>query len=372
MHLIRIIFIVLIFNIGLTSCHSQKWIKANHSEIVYWGRVDHSKPKSPSFSYPGVTIKAQFTGTSIKAWIESIDVGHKNYFYVIIDDNDPIKIEILPEEQIYLLGSNLKDTSHTIELIKLTESFVGKVKFKGFLLDSKRKIEPLKTQETKEIEFIGNSISCGYGNEVSLNSNPNTGFHAINENNYKAWGYITARNLGLKYTCNSYSGKGIYRNYGGDTTETIPLIYDRIFPDDTFSIKYDFEKTHPDIIVLNLGTNDFAKDPNIILPKGKFQKAYKDFLMRLKNYHPNTTIICAVGTLMSDNYPEGAQHLTKIRTYINEVIDSLNGTESKKIYYFEMEPQSAPYGEDWHPSSATHERMASELTTFIRDNNLNR
>jgi hypothetical protein len=36
------------------------------------------------------------------------------------------------------------------------------------------------------------------------------------------------------------------------------------------------------------------------------------------------------------------------------------------VHYLAFTPQTAPYGEDWHPSAATHEAMATRLTEFIR------
>ena len=103
---------------------------------------------------------------------------------------------------------------HTVQLFKRTESFVGVTRFYGFeLMGFKAAAEVEKP--TKKLLIIGDSFSCGYGNDVELSAeqNPEIGFHAKNENNYLAYGAVAARKLGFQYQCIAYSGRGMYRNF---------------------------------------------------------------------------------------------------------------------------------------------------------------
>src|SRR5690554_1850406 len=102
-----------------------------------------------------------------------------------------------------------------------------------------------------EIEFIGNSITCGYGNESSQNP-PKSGFTSVNENNYMAWGAIAARELQAQYSCVAYSGRGLYQNNDGSTAGTLPKIYDQVIADNA-TVTWDNTRYVPDIIVINLG-----------------------------------------------------------------------------------------------------------------------
>lgn len=352
--------------------NAQVNVDPDHPNIVYWGRVDFTNPKTPAFALPGVTIRAKFTGTSLSAKIQD-DALHgattTNYFYSIIDGGTPKKLEALKGNNTYALATGLTAGSHTVELIKLTEANVGKMTFLGFVLETGAKLEPLLNEPSCHIEFIGNSITCGYGNEVSIaappTGNPTTGFTSINENNYKAWGYVTARKLGMKYNAVSYSGRGLYRNNDASTTGVLPSIYDRIFPDNASAPTWDHASQHPNCIVIDLGTNDFAPDPAQPLDQTAFETAYVNFVKKLKGYHPDATIILAVGVMMSDGYPVGANQWTRIRTYVKNAVNTLTTGGTLNVHYFEMEPQSAPYGEDWHPSEATHNTMATGLATFI-------
>ena len=351
---------------------AQNNVDADNPNIDYWGRIDFTDPKAPTFAFAGVTIRAKFTGTSLTAKIKD-DALHgpttTNYFYQIIDGGTPKKFEALAGTHNYTLATGLDAGTHTIELIKLTEASVGTSAFLGFVLDTAATLQPLTEEPSCHIEFIGNSITCGYGNEISVAAppvgDPNTGFHSVNENNYKAWGYVAARQLGMKYSTVSYSGRGIYRNYDASTSGTLPQIYDRIFPDHTNRPAWDHSQQHPHYIVINLGTNDFAQDPAIPLNQATFESTYVDFVKKLKGYHPNATIILAVGVMMSDGYPTGAQHWTKIRAYVKNIVHTLSTSGLSAVHYFEMTPQAAPYGEDWHPTEATHNRMGTSLATFI-------
>ncbi|MDR1761996.1 MAG: GDSL-type esterase/lipase family protein, partial [Bacteroidales bacterium] len=171
--------------------------------------------------------------------------------------------------------------------------------------------------------------------------------------------------------CIAYSGRGLFQNNTGSTEGTTPEIYDRIFPDSTQLLwtAADRENFSPHYIVINLGSNDFYAETTLgskyYVERSKFINAYIDFVTKLRNYYPHATIICTVGVVMSDNHPEGAQQWTRIQEYVQAVRNHFTENGDNKILYLKFEPHSAPYGEDWHPSIATHKQMAETLTQFI-------
>ncbi|MFN8438221.1 MAG: polysaccharide deacetylase family protein [Cytophagales bacterium] len=354
------------------TANAQVEVSADDAKINYWGRVDFTNTKAPAFEFPGVTIKAKFTGTSIKATLNDFAAhgsSTTNYYYKIIDGGTPVKFEALKGTNSYTLASGLTSTdTHTVEIIKLTEANVGRTAFLGFTLDAGASLVSF-ANPTCRIEFIGNSITCGYGNDTSIaappSGNPSSGFTSKHENNYKAWGYVAARKLGMQYSAVSYSGRGLYRNNDASTAGVLPSIYDRIYPDNSSLPTWSHTAYRLNYIVIDLGTNDFYPDPTNPLSQTAFESAYVNFVKKLKSYHPNASIILAVGVMMSDSYPAGANQWTRIRTYVKNAISTLTTEGYNNVYYFEMDPQSAPYGEDWHPSAATHSTMGNNLATFI-------
>lgn len=346
-------------------------VNASDAKIQYAGRINDKDPDHVKFSFPGVTIRAKFEGTAIDALLTEHGSGGTtttNYFNVIIDNDTTFTLKLLKTQAIYELARELKDTIHTIELFKRTESSVGSVTFNGFQLESGKSLLTPDALPEHKIEFIGNSITCGYGNEVSTTDPNSFHFTSVNENNYKAWGAITARNVNAQYSCVAYSGRGMYMNNTGSTTNTLPKIYDHIIADDASNL-WDHTRYTPDIIVINLGTNDFAAEASgyATLDSAKYVSTYIDFITKLRGYYPTAKIICAVGVMMSDYYPVGAKHWTRIQRYVNGLVSYKKTNGDKQVYYLKMNPQSSPYGEDWHPTAKTQNDMANTLTTYINN-----
>jgi lysophospholipase L1-like esterase len=358
----------------MSSCYQvdgQGMVQCNASDpnIQYSGRVYNTGADNIVFAYPGVSIKARFLGTAINAVLKDYSSGGPaatNYFNVIIDGGKPTILKLNADQTMYPLANGLKDSIHTVELFKRTEAFNGKVAFKGFQLNKGAKLVPPAPLLSRRIEFIGDSQVCGYGNESAGNP-PTDGFTSINENNYTAWGAVTARNLNAQYSCIAYSGRGLYRNFSGSTKGVVPELYDQVIPDDA-SLTWDHHKFTPDVIVVNLGTNDYSAEATN--PDYKVGQAYTDayhaLLSKLRVYYPNAAMICHIGVMMNDQYPEGAKAWTRIQTDIKAIVAAKNKSGDEKIYYYKSDPQKAPFGEDYHPTAATHAAVANGLTNFIK------
>jgi hypothetical protein len=347
---------------------SQNQIDADNPLIKYTGRVDFSNPKAPRFAWSGVSIKAAFKGSVCQILLNDYASGtdatggkHTNYFNLIIDNKRVQVLKCNPGKQIYTVDS-LSNSNHTIEIFKRTEALIGEVEFKGFILDKGKKLFELPASpQTRRMEFIGNSITCGYGNE---GPNAECKFSGATENAYMAYGAITARNLNAEYVAVPFSGKGLTRNYGGSPEETMPMLYDRILaanPD----LKWDFKKYIPDVVCINLGTNDFSQsNPDSVL----FVGTYIKFIGTIRSNYPNASIICLTGSMMSDSYPQGMKSLSTLKNYLKAVTGYLNAKGDNKVYTFDMSGQgSLGIGCDWHPSVKQHEKNAAELTAFVKE-----
>lgn len=365
-------YVLLIMAAIFTGCEDDSYGPTSKF-ISYIGRVDKSNPNFVSFAYPGVSIHTRFRGQSITARFKDLaEQGMHNTFYCIIDNGEPQKIVLNEGQYEYTLASRLKDTVHTVELIKLTESFVGEVNFFGFFVGDKNSDAFLiyaKQLPTLKMEFVGNSLTCGYGNELS-SMIPKAGFSPLNENNYYAYGAITARELNAQYVCTAYSGKGVCRNYEGDTENTIPQFYGKTIATKADS-KWDINEYTPDILVLNIGTNDFQAEgtTKVRVDSIQFTAEYTAFLHRMRGYYPNAEIICAIGPAVHDNMEFYPNQLTRYSQCVLTAIKNAGGEENH-IHYFETKPQEGPFGEDYHPTIDTHKRMANELVSFIIENKL--
>jgi lysophospholipase L1-like esterase len=345
-------------------------IDADDSYIQYVGRVDFTDPKAPSFSYPGVQILARFEGSSVGAIIA--DTGDKDFFNVSIDGKEPTVIQTARGSKTILLAKGLAKGAHTVSIYKRTESNCGAATFGGFVLDARKRLLKPQPLSERRMEFVGDSITCGYGNMISTDHPENAHFTPVNENNALSWGALTAKALDAQFMSTSYSGRGMFRNLDGSEAGTLPRLYRVVYADQPGRAAWNPEAYHPDVIVINLGTNDYGSELTMKDLDGdqfdaRFAAAYRAFIADLRIFHgAEAIIVCAVGPMMSDYYPPGKRSWSRIRTVVRYIVDDLNEKGDAKVFYLEFEPQSGPYGEDWHPSLDTHGQMAEAAVELIQ------
>lgn len=373
--MIRKIYLIGCLLALVTGCRADEIKKALHFvpienvQKTLTGRCEWKK-EYISFSNSGSSIGLPAPAKEFYIWIEetSTDALNANWFVVLSDYKETGKIQLKPGKHMYSITA--PENSY-VELVKATEAHVGEVRIYGLQLYKPYVTPEFVMMERENIQFIGNSITCGYGNMVSIETapagNPLTGFHTQNENAYLSYAMQTARNLNAAPTLVSFSGKGMYRNFGGDTTETLPKLYDRIHLQRKNSALWDHTHHAPDIIVINLGTNDyFGESQNKPLNDSVFVQTYIQFVTKLVKLYPNGKIICVGSPMLTDAWPAGKMCWTRLNTSIQKVQEHFREKGHKQFYTFLFTPQSAPYGEDYHPSLATHIKMAGELTTFIQ------
>jgi lysophospholipase L1-like esterase len=343
---------------------------ANDPRIVYTGRVDMSRPESPSFGFPGVEIAARFEGTAVD--IKLGDTGDRDYFNVTIDGGAPMVLHAGARIKVYPIARDLKPGVHEIRLYKRTEGNCGTAIFKGFGLDEGKSLADAPAISARAMEFIGDSITCGYGNMVSTNDPNNAHFNPANENSAAAWGYLTAQAFGARFVSTSYSGRGLFRNNTGSDAGTLPKLYRAIYPDSPEKVAWDPARYKPDVIVINLGTNDYSSllvktDLQIDDFDQAYVKTYRAFLADLRSiYGKGAKIICSVGPMMSDGYPQGMNCWSRIQKNVSGLVSELQAAGDKNISYLCLNPQSPPYGEDWHPSAATQANMAQQAIAAVK------
>lgn len=201
-------------------------IPASNPFIEYTSRIDFTNKNAPMFSYSEVSIRANFTGTSIGVIMDD-NVG-KNYYQIVLDGQLLDTLHVTTGKKIYMLAQSLTDSVHEIEIFKRTEQEFGKTTFYGFVIDHGDSLIAIINKRTKLFEYIGNSITCGYGNE-GLNGQT---FGPTTENYYMTYTAITSRNFNARHLAVCKSGIGVYRNYNGPAEENADCMsnyYTRIF-----------------------------------------------------------------------------------------------------------------------------------------------
>src|SRR5690606_13457961 len=150
-------------------------------------------------------------------------------------------------------------------------------------------------------EFIGDSITAGYGNELSVDDPTDHGYTTRNSNARRAYGAIAARRLNAEYVAVAASGRGVSRNYADEPGTLVPELHERTLPDEASPL-WDHSRYQPHVSVLNLGTNDYST-PGV--DRELFRERYQQFLTVLRQRYPLTTLIVTVGPMLNDDYPPG-------------------------------------------------------------------
>ena len=344
-----ILFSAIGFAQGLSVSHQDK-------KISYEGRIIINQDAA-ELMWPGTSVTIHFKGTTLSGEFKDSDTS--NYYNVIIDNKSIHKIHFDKERKKYLLADHLPFAEHTVQVFKRTEWDKGSTLFYGFQLDDKALLLNAPEKPKRKIEFFGNSITCGYSIEDYVNDSPD-GFY---ENNYDAYGAITARHFHAQYHCTSKSGIGIMVSW---FPLIMPEMYDRLNPNDSSS-KWDFSKYIPDVVVINLFQNDawIVEMPENDQFKNKFGtkkpdenfivESYKNFVQTIRNKYPNAQIICMLGNM------DITQKNSPWPSYVQKAVKEIN---DKKIYSLFV-----PYKEtQGHPKTAEQKTMADALIKFIEEN----
>jgi|LakMenEpi03Aug12_release.lakeMendotaPanAssembly.Ray.scaffolds.fasta_scaffold87104_5 hypothetical protein len=352
----QVLLSLLILAPKITSAQ-KKGILFNDPKIQYEGRIAFSD-STACINWSGSSISLNFRGAEISAILKDADTA--NYYNVILDGKVISKIQLDTVKKNYILASDLSKGKHKIQLYKRTEWGKGQTFFYGFEINEIDKILSKSKPKKKKMEFYGDSITCGYGNEDNTGKDSRTGHF---ENHYLTFGATTARHFDAQFSCIATSGIGIMVSW---FPTTMPDIYDLTNPYDK-KTKWDFNNYTPDIVVINLFQNDswivnLPKNEEFIKKFGGQKpnedfivKSYQNFVKSIREKYPNTSIICVLGSM--DATKEGS----KWPDYVRKAVTNL---EDKKIYTHFFPYKNTP----GHPKVSEQQAMADSLIAFIDQN----
>ena len=357
-------------------------VKPTDVNLRYQGRWDTRDDAGPRCAYSACGVIFRFAGTGAAARVKEDWYGHhQDQLQVFVDGKPTSIVKLQPGESTATLAENLPPGEHTLELYKRTEPLVGTLQLQAILLPADAKLLPPSASSASapstmpqpaspsappapaspvspsphRIEVIGDSISCGYGNE---GKDQNEHFAADTENACESYGFLTARRFAAEYVCVAWSGKKMWPD------NTVGEFYDRALPGDPASA-WDFSRWTPDVVVVNLATNDFggAANPD----RAGWTGAYQAFVQRVRQRYPNADIYLATGSMMTDTWPPQRNALSTAKAYLDQVVANLRQRGDTHLHRIDFAPQDPAngLGSDWHPSVKTHHLMADQLTAAL-------
>lgn len=323
-------------------------VAADNPLLLYSGRRDDAKPGEVRLGYSGARVRIAFEGEALGLRMES---AKPNWVDVFIDGKrtDKIKVEGSYADVAAGLGKGI----HTAEIVKATEGSVGPVTFKGFNLPEGGKAVEWPAKQTRKIEFIGDSITCGYGIEAN---DPHLHFTPETENFCDAYAWRATRALNADYLVVARSGIGMLRNYNGPvdgSPDNMPAIYNRTLFHEPASA-WDPARFVPDVVCVNLGTNDFSTagaNPE------KYAAAYSAFLDMLLGRYPAARVVLLIGPM---------QNSQQVKDILAQVAEAANKNHVGRVSFFELSKQGGRgFGADYHPSREQAKINGAELAGYL-------
>jgi lysophospholipase L1-like esterase len=294
-------------------------------------------------------LTTTFEGTGLSVTFEA--ANSTTDYEVIVDGQRLVanKIELVSGEKTYPVVTGLPAGQHTATVHRRTEASTGAVVFKGFSVTGGALV-PTPSPFAHRIEFVGDSITCGYGTECKTATEA---FSTKTENHWLTFGAGASRLLAADGHFISWSGKGMVNNYGNDQSPRMPELFPRTYGAEATPL-WDFAAWKPEVVVINLGTNDWNGGIDTATEIESFKTAYRAFIDQLAVRYPGV-VVFGIG-----NAIVGKSHTEAVKTV-------MEGYASPSRRYLLFSVKSAEGSGCYHPSAATHARWADELAAAIQD-----
>ena len=245
---------------------------------------------------------------------------HKARFAIYKNDELIFDETVTESEKTYYISLDGYETDSVIRIIKLSEAQYSAMGIGEIEVYGKTKIVPTQEKNLK-IEFIGDSITCGYGTDAD---DATGNFSTATENFTKTYAYLTAEKLNADYSAVCFSGFGVYSGYTSNgvrnATDLVPLHYETsCYLYGGRRTVWDFNEFQSDIIVINLGTNDASYCGSSLSGRQEFTRKYTEFIRQVRSCNPYAYIMCILGDMNNTMY---SCIETAVSNYINETGDN--------------------------------------------------
>lgn len=336
--------------------------------------------------WTGSAIELQVTGSELWVEVESDYDIYEPWISILIN-GVPVSRQMVTAGRYWICAFRgmSEDTVKNVRIVKDVQAMSADsgCSLQFHALKSDGTFLPLEEKPYK-IEFIGDSITSGEG-AIGARAEEDwipMWFSAIH--NYT---YMTAEAMNADYRVISQSGWGVLTSWDNNPNNNIPDYYEQVCGLLTgeknqalgAGDQHDFESWQPDVVVINLGSNDGGafqtpgwRDP----VSGKVHKqrlnddgsyheddlaAFEDavdrFLVKLRKTNPKAQLVWAYGMLGFPMMPA-----------IYRAVDGYTKrTGDRKVSVLQLpDTTEETIGARTHPGELSHRRAAETLTGYLQ------
>lgn len=288
-------------------------------------------------------IEVAINGTALTAEIEA---NTNVYLCVYVDGAAEYeRIALTGGKKTYTLASGLEQGFHTVRVVKSSEIYDGQIRIISL---SSEGFYTAPEKSNFRIEFIGDSITAGYG-ALGATGAPRT---VENSDACSSYAYYTAQKLGVDYSTVAIQGICVKANMWIE--DCMSDVYQIVSPLDP--TPYDFTNK-ADVVVLNLGTNDAgyitSKDFDY---SEQFPQDYLALLQYIREKNPDAYIICLYGFMGKQGSVDNG---------IKQAVEAFN--DERAVYLTSGFIQNG-LGANGHPSQEAQKEWGEILAEYIEAN----
>lgn len=305
------------------------------------GRHDNSGDY-PKSAWSGTGAQTRVTGTELSVRLNG---AAGVYFYVVVD-GEPISTFVTAGGvSVYQLAQWNEAGTHEVQIYRRNEGSYGVVGFLGFT--SSGTLEAPADEITRRIEYLGDSLTCGYGIEGDSAYCDGT---AANENAWFTYAGVASRSVSAQAHLICQSGKGVGRNSDGTANDTMPALYNRTLATDSAPL-WDFTSWSADVVVINLGTNDLYGGATA----DEFVAAYRTLIGTIRTHYPGAMIVA----ITWEGWGE------EMESWVTQAIsESADGNIEQLRFVVDEEDG---YGCVSHTNVTTNEKLGAQLASMLRE-----
>lgn len=351
--------------------------------LIWCGRyLDHNGIRYFDYSASGFcfVMKGKRAETVILSDPDSWDEANKGVLGIFVTEGSDTSIVAIPEEptaritlskrenHIVLFDSPVEKTV-TVRVMKFSEAAFGYAGFTSLELEGDLLSSPESpaTASQLKLEFIGDSITCGYGIEGVWEKDT---FTTQQERPDKAYAFLTAKALGAQVQLCSWSGIGLISNYVDPETIMLPDTHWLMqanwpYTDKSLSLRLGIEPEvwdgagyEPDIVVIHLGTNDISWVRGMEERRLEYTAQLRQLIEAVHRRSPRAKICCCLGIM-------GEQLNASVEEAVNLFKKDFPNVAAKAVL-FTQQLEEDGIAADWHPSAVTHKKSAELLAEALR------
>ena len=307
--------------------------------------------------WPGTYVEGAFRGRQAM-----LRVGTGDMILHVLIDGKPVQTLVKPAAGLYRIDG-LAHGRHVIRVEVASESQSGPTILGGLFAAPGGTPLPAPAAARRQIEFIGDSHTVGYGNTSAKRDCTEAEVWATTDTSQGIAGQ-TARHYGADYRVHAISGRGVVRNYDGFKADTTVDAYPYVL----------FDKArpatdagwNPQLFVIALGTNDFST----ALKPGErwrtrealhadYEARFMRFIRSLRATHPGAHVL-----LWATDLADG-----EIAAEEATVVSRLTAEGMRDIGFLRA-PKLTFAGCHYHPSVADDTLIAKAIARYADEHRI--